>query len=174
MRLPKNSSDPHGRRAGPLSAVLEKIRGRLSPRDMQGLEATFALRAAAQQVDHALNAWMADTAGSFARYQILMALSATAGEGIAHKEIVAAMRVTPATVSGLMAALEREGLVRSDPDPKDRRISIARLTTRGEAVVEKAFEASSAGLRTALASFSTAELKTASALLRRFRDGFSG
>ena len=169
---PMITADPTSRRIGPPPEVLRKIRSRLSQREMQGLEAMFALRAAAQQVDHALNGWMADTAGSFARYQILMALWATAGKGIAHKEIVAAMRVTPATVSGLMAALEREGLVRSDADPVDRRKSIARLTERGEAVVEKAFEASSAGLRAALSSFSTGELNSLSALIKRFGDGF--
>jgi DNA-binding MarR family transcriptional regulator len=162
-----------GHREGLPPAVLEKIRSRLSQREMQGLEAMFALRAAAQQVDYALSGWMADTAGSFARYQILMALWATAGKGIAHKEIVAAMRVTPATVSGLMTALEREGLVRSDGDPADRRKSIARLTNRGEAVVEKAFNASSAGLRDALAPFSAAELKSLSVMLRRFREAFA-
>ena len=102
-----------------------------------------------------------------------MALWATAGKGIAHKEIVAAMRVTPATVSGLMAALEREGLVKSDTDPDDRRKLIAQLTARGEVAVEKAFEASIAGLRAALASFSTAELTDLSALLRRFREAFA-
>ena len=50
-----------------------------------------------------------DHVGSFARYQILMALWASKGKGITHKDIVAAMGVRRATVSGLMAALEREG-----------------------------------------------------------------
>jgi DNA-binding MarR family transcriptional regulator len=158
---------------GPPPAVLEKIRSRLSPREMKGLDAMFTLRAAAQQVDYALSYWMADSAGSFARYQILMALWATGGKGIAHKEIVAAMRVTPATVSGLMAALEREGLVKSDTDTRDRRKLIARLTTLGQAVVEKAFGASIAGLQAAFASFTTAELVGLSALLRRFREAFA-
>jgi len=168
-----NASDPSGRGNGPPSAVLQKIRGRLSRRGMQGLEVVVALRAAAQQVDYALNAWMADTAGSFARFQILMALWATAGKGIAHKEIVAAMRVTPATVSGLMGALEREGLVRSDPAPDDRRILLACLTAHGQAVVEKAFEASSTRLQGAFASFSSDELKHLTELLRRFREAFT-
>jgi DNA-binding MarR family transcriptional regulator len=158
---------------GPPPAVLEKIRSRLAPREMKGLEAVFALRVAAQQVDSALSYWMADTAGSFARYQILMALWTTEGKGIAHKDIVAAMRVTPATVSGLMAALEREGLVKSDTDTGDRRKLIARLTAHGQAVVERAFEASVAGLQAAFASFSTAELGGLSTLLRRFREAFA-
>ena len=168
-----SSSDPAGRGAGPPAAVLKKIRGRLSRRGMQGLEAVIALRAAAQQVDHALNAWMANTAGSFARFQILMALWVTAGRGIAHKEIVAALRVTPATVSGLMGALEREGLVTSQADPDDGRKLIACLTPRGQTIVEQAFESSSAGLQLAFASFSPKDLERLTALLRRFREAFT-
>jgi DNA-binding MarR family transcriptional regulator len=167
------SSDPTGRSAGPPSAVREKIRGRLSRRGMQGLEVVIAVRAAAQQIDYALNAWMANTAGSFARFQILMALWATAGKGIAHKEIVAAMRVTPATVSGLMAALEREGLVKSEADPDDRRKLIASLTAHGLVIVEQALEASSAGLQTAFDSFSQEELEELTASLRRLHDVFA-
>jgi DNA-binding MarR family transcriptional regulator len=56
---------------------------------------------------------MTDTVGSFARYKILMALWITKGKAVPHKDIVAAMGVTRATVSGLMAALEREGFVKS-------------------------------------------------------------
>lgn len=168
-----NSAEAPKPTVGPPPAVLEKIRGRLSQREMKGLDAVFALRVAAQQVDNALSYWMADTAGSFARYQILMALWAAEGKGIAHKDIVAAMRVTPATVSGLMAALEREGLVKSDTDTGDRRKLIARLTTHGKTVVEEAFEASVAGLQAAFASFSTAELAGLSSLLRSFREAFA-
>ena len=43
------------------------MRKRLSEREMQGMLALIALRAAAQQMDNALNEWLADTAGSFAR-----------------------------------------------------------------------------------------------------------
>jgi len=168
-----NSAEAPKPTVGPPPAVLEKIRSRLSQREMKGLDAVFAVRVAAQQVDHALSYWMADTAGSFARYQILMALWAAEGNGIAHKDIVAAMRVTPATVSGLMAALEREGLIKSDTDTGDRRKLLARLTTHGITVVEKAFEASVAGLQAAFASFSTAELAGLSSLLRRLREAFA-
>jgi DNA-binding MarR family transcriptional regulator len=55
-----------------------------------------------------------------------MALWATKGDGLPHKDIVEAMGVTRATVSGLMAALEREGFVRSTIDRDDRRKLIAR------------------------------------------------
>jgi DNA-binding MarR family transcriptional regulator len=94
----------------------------------------FALRTTAQQVDNALNEWMAGTVGSAARFKILMALWATKGKGIPHKDIVRAMGVTRATVSGLMAALESEGLVKSHMDREDRRKLIARLTSKGPGV----------------------------------------
>jgi DNA-binding MarR family transcriptional regulator len=88
---------------------MEEIRKRLSERELHGMQALFALRAGAQQMDNALNEWLADTAGSFARFQILMALFTRKGREISHKEIVNAMGVTRDTVSGLMAALERDG-----------------------------------------------------------------
>jgi len=155
---------------GPPPAVMEEIRRRLSERDVQGLQALFALRAAAQQADNALSEWMADTVGSFARYQILMALWATKGKGIPHKDIVAAMGVTRATVSGLMAALEREGFVKSSVDRDDRRKLIAKLTARGEAVITKAFEFNAARLHAMFASLSSAELTSLTALLHRVRE----
>jgi DNA-binding MarR family transcriptional regulator len=83
------------------------------------------------------------------------------------------MRVTPATVSGLMAALEREGLVRSEADPDDRRKSIVCLTAHGQVIAEKALEESSAGLQVVFASFSPSELKSLTALLRHFREAFT-
>ena len=164
---------PRKRGSGPPHAVLEEIRKHLSPREMQGMEALFALRATAQQADNAVSEWMAGTVGSVARYQILMALWATKGDGIPHKDIVEAMGVTRPTVSGLMAALEREGFIKSTVDRDDRRKQVARLTAKGEAVIKKAFEVNLARFRTLFASLSSADLTQLTALLRRVREGFA-
>lgn len=153
--------------------VMEAIRKRLLSREMQAVETVFALRATAQQVDNAINEWFAGTAGSPARFQILMMLWAAEGKGVPHKDIVAAMGVTRATVSGLMAALEREGLVRSSVDPDDRRQLLASLTAKGEAVISKAQETNTARLGTVIAALSSADLTTLTALLHRFREGFA-
>ena len=161
------------RGSGPPHAVLEEIRKHLSPGEMQGMEALFALRATAQQADNAVSEWMAGTVGSVARYQILMALWATKGDGIPHKDIVEAMGVTRATVSGLMAALEREGFVKSTVDRVDRRKQVARLTAKGEAVIKKAFEVNLTRFRTLFASLSSADLTHLTALLKRVREGFA-
>jgi DNA-binding MarR family transcriptional regulator len=154
-------------------AIMEAIRKRLSRREMQAVETVFALRATAQQMDNVITEWFAGTAGSPARFQILMMLWAAGGNGVPHKDIVAAMGVTRATVSGLMAALEREGLVRSSVDHDDRRQLIAKLTSRGEAVINKAQEANTTRLRAAFASLPSAELTTLTALLHRVGEGFA-
>jgi DNA-binding MarR family transcriptional regulator len=161
------------RRRGPPPAVVEEIRRRLSEREVQGMEALFALRATARQIDNTIGEWMAGKVGSVARYQILMALWATKGDGIPHTEIVEAMGVTRATVSGLMAALERDGLVKSSVDGDDRRKLIARLTAKGEAVISKEFESNLARFRVVFASLSSDELTSFTALLHRFREGFT-
>jgi DNA-binding MarR family transcriptional regulator len=161
------------RTSGPPPEVIEEIRKRLSEREVQGMQALFALRAGAQQMDNALNEWLADTAGSFARFRILMALWASKGQEISHSDIVSAMGVTRATVSGLMAALERDGLVKSKSDEEDRRKLIARLTAKGETTIKKAFETSLNRFRAVFASLSEPELTQLTALLHRIREGFA-
>jgi len=149
------------------------LRKRLSGRELPALQAVFALRATAQQVDNAITEWMAGTAGSPARFQILMRIWAAEGRGVPHKHIVAAMGVTRATVSGLMAALERDGLVRSVEGTEDRRNQLATLTKKGETVVEQAVQANRGRLRAAFASLSADDMATFTLLLQRIRDGFA-
>ena len=156
----------------PPPAVLEEIRSRLSKRELQWVEALFALRATAQQADNACNEWMAGTVGSVARFKILMALLASKGKGLPHKDIVAEMGVTRATVSGLMTALQREGFVKSYMDQDDRRQLIARLTSKGDAAIRKALEVNLARSRPVFASLSSAELTSLTVLLHRFGEGF--
>lgn len=153
--------------------LMAELRRRVSGRDLETMEAMFALRMTAQQADNALTEWIASSAGSPARWQILFLLWVARGEGVPHKDIVAALGVTRATVSGLMAALERDGLVKSAVDRDDRRQLLATLTAKGEAVIGKGFELNLTRLRAVFASFSSAELITLTRLLRRVRDGFA-
>ena len=113
---------------------------------------------------------LAGTVGSAARFQILMALWATKGKGISHKDIVCRWGVTRATVSGLMAALESEGLVKSYMNRDDRRKLNAQLTSKGDAVIKKAFELNLARFRAVFASLSPAELTSLMGLLQRVRE----
>jgi DNA-binding MarR family transcriptional regulator len=151
---------------------MEALRKRFTGQDLPALDVVFALRVTAQQVDNAITEWMADTAGTPARFQILGLLWASGADGVLHKEIVKTLEVTRATVSGLMAALERDGLVKSSVDRDDRRNLVATLTSRGRAIFEKAIDSNAASVRAAFATLSADERETLTSLLRRLRQGF--
>jgi DNA-binding MarR family transcriptional regulator len=168
-----NARKPPLLRPEPPPTVMEAIRERLAGRDMQALEVLFAVRSTARQMDNCITEWMADTAASPARFQIMILLWAARGHGVPHKEIVAALGVTRATVSGLMAALESDGLVKSSAGREDRRSLLATLTSRGKAVIERAIETDTVRLRAAFADLSSKELETFRELLQRVRRGFS-
>jgi DNA-binding MarR family transcriptional regulator len=159
--------------AEPPPGVMAALRGQFTGRELQMFGALFVVRSTAQQMDNAVTQWMADTAASPARFQILMFLWAAKGRGVPHKEIVAALGVTRATVSGLMAGLERDGLVTSAVASDDRRNLLASLTRKGEAIVLKAIDANAARLRAAFTALSSDELTTLTKLLERVRQGFS-
>src|SRR5580700_8476289 len=128
---------PHRLPAEPPPTVMEALRKRFAGQELPALDVVFALRMTAQQMDNTITEWMADTAGTPARFQILGRLWASGAGGVPHKEIVNALEVTRATVSGLMASLERDGLVKSTVDREDRRNLVATLTSRGRAIFEK-------------------------------------
>jgi DNA-binding MarR family transcriptional regulator len=163
---------PHRLPSEPPTTVMEALCKRFAGQDLPALDVVFALRMTAQQVDNTITEWMADTAGTPARFQILGLLWASGAGGVPHKEIVKALQVTRATVSGLMTSLERDGLVKSTVDRDDRRNLIATLTSRGRAIVEKAIDANITSLRAALAPLSAKELATLMSLLQRLRQGF--
>lgn len=153
---------------------MEALRKRFTGQDLRAFGATFVLRATAQQVDNAITEWMADTAGTPARFQILALLWASGASGVPHKEIVQALHVTRATVSGLMACLERDGLVKSTVDRDDRRNLIANLTAKGRTILDKAIDSNLTSMRAAFATLSADELTTLTSLLQRLRQGFVG
>lgn len=133
----------------------------------------FAVRAAAQQMDNTVCEWMADTAATPARFQVLMQLWAAKGHGVAQKDIAANMGVTRATVSGLIAAMERDGLVSSVVADNDRRSQLASLTRKGETIVEKAIETNKTMLRKVFTTLSSDDLTILTTLLTRVRQSFS-
>jgi DNA-binding MarR family transcriptional regulator len=157
----------------PPPLVLEALRKRLPSRDLDAFTATFTLRNTAQQVENVITEWLEGTAGSVARFQIMALLWASDDRGVPHKEIVAALAVTRATLSGLMAGLERDGLVVSTVAQNDRRNLLARLTEQGQAMIDGAVKPNSARMRAAFALLSKDELATLTELLRRVRQGFA-
>jgi DNA-binding MarR family transcriptional regulator len=164
---------PHRLPAEPPPQVQEALRKRMPSRDLDAFTAMFTLRRTAQQVENVVSEWLAETAGSVARFQIMALLWASDGRGVPHKEVVAALGVTRATVSGLMAGLERDGLVVSTVAESDRRNLVACLTEKGQTMMDGVVRPNSVRLRAAFAQLSKDELETLTALLHRVRQGFA-
>jgi DNA-binding MarR family transcriptional regulator len=58
-------------------------------------------------------------------------------QGLTGQDLAGALRVSPATVSGLVRRLERRGLVCREPLPQDRRAKVLRLTDEGSALLHR-------------------------------------
>jgi DNA-binding MarR family transcriptional regulator len=52
-------------------------------------------------------------------------------DGLSQTELIERLSVEPPTVTGTVQRLERDGFVRREPDPRNRRVSRVFLTERG-------------------------------------------
>jgi DNA-binding MarR family transcriptional regulator len=96
-----------------------------------GMEAVIAIRIAAKLIHLNMERW-AETQGlSEGRLQVLFILRIHP-EGVPLGQLAGMQRVSPRNITGLVDALERDGLVERVPDPLDRRSVTARLTDAGE------------------------------------------
>lgn len=66
----------------------------------------------------------------------LMVLLRDSPNGLALNEIARAMRVSPATITGITDRLVRRGLIEREADPNDRRVIRAVLTEQGRGQLE--------------------------------------
>jgi len=75
---------------------------------------------------------------SFARYEMLRLLGFTREGRLPMSSATARLQVHPASVTNTVGRLERDGLVRREPHPHDRRASVLVLTDEGRQRVEAA------------------------------------
>jgi DNA-binding MarR family transcriptional regulator len=73
-------------------------------------------------------------------------------------ELAAAEHVRPATMTRIVQALERDGLVRRESDPDDGRVTRLHATAKGERVMLRGRERRVANLATLLAGLSDEEV----------------
>lgn len=73
---------------------------------------------------------------SLSAFNVLMILNRSEGKGHALRELSDLLLVTRANVTGLVDCLVERKLVERFEDKQDRRIRIARITTRGEKLLE--------------------------------------
>src|ERR1700689_1180790 len=108
--------------------------------DPSACEAFLHLLRAGDEVFHECEAYLAKHNLSQGRFTVLMQLlDKMENRPISRTpaELADLAGVTRATMTGLIDTLERDGLVRREPDPDDRRMMSVQLTALGEAALRK-------------------------------------
>lgn len=88
------------------------------------------------------------------------------------RDLADAADLSPASVTEMLEGLAAAGLVERIRCERDRRVVLTSLTASGRALVEARRARSETKLHAALAQFSDDDLRTAAAVLDRFREMF--
>jgi len=99
--------------------------------ELSAQECFLALLGVAGAVMDDMEAQLARRGTSQGRFRVLLHLERAPGRVLAAGRLAEALGVTPATVTGLLDGLERDGQVRRERSVADRRGIRARLTPRG-------------------------------------------
>lgn len=81
--------------------------------------------------------------------------------------------VTRATMTGLIDTLEKDGYVRREPDPHDRRAMLVQLTPKGEAFTMEVLPGYFRGVATIMSPLSAIERQELVRLLFKVREGIA-
>jgi DNA-binding MarR family transcriptional regulator len=112
--------------------------GRPSARPPGAHELAMALRIAYMTMHRRANADFAPFGLNADQFILLTTLAE--GEGMIQKELVRRTGSDPNTMSGMLARLERDGLVERERHAEDGRAWVVRLTARGRVVHRRAWE----------------------------------
>lgn len=119
-------------------ALLAEIRRRGQGQDEAAIRLCFELLSLASAIDRDCAAHLAPYGLSEGRFVLLFLLDG-AEDGLSPRDLAERAGVTPATITGLLDGLERDGLIVRTPDGQDRRKVRIRLTDAGRDVGARAF-----------------------------------
>lgn len=143
---------------------------RLGAGDHQALRLWLRLLACTNAIERAVRERLkAEFAITLPRFDLMAQLQRSA-EGLSMGELSQRLMVTGGNVTGIVAALEAEGLIVRAPDPRDRRIGRVRLTAAGRSSFDrmaKAHEGWVVGLCEGLSEAEQAALHDLLAKLKR-------
>ena len=110
---------------------------------------------------------------SHAGFNVLMILQ-LAGRPLSQREIGERWLVTRGAVTGLVDSLEAADLVRRQPHPEDRRVSLVELTDKGMSVLDDLLPDHLRGEEEMLASLTEEEQQTLLKLLEKVQSRLGG
>lgn len=91
-------------------------------------------------------------------------------DGCRHKDLASNCHLEPATVTSALLTMEKEGLIRREPDPNDRRSICLSLTPKGTETLERAGRIFRALEEAYFEGFSEEEKRMAEKLLEKLTD----
>ena len=103
----------------------------------------------------------------FATAQLPVLTALKDGAALSQTELARWAKVEQPTMAQLLARMERDGIIRRDPDPRDRRASLVSLTDQARARLPAGRLVLEQGNRDATAGLSSQELDVLIDLLQR-------
>lgn len=135
-----------------------------------GMLALFALRVLSKKITSRAAEWLADFGLTPAQYAYLVVLRASQ-QPCTLNELSKMIHTANATVTGVVASLERAGLVRRKENLRDRRSYLVELTARGQRTIDQAYKVHHEHLEAILANVPVADRAVLFATLLRINDG---
>lgn len=145
--------------------------------DPSALEVYLHLLRTGDEVFRVTDAFLSANNISQGRFTVLMLLmnrEEACGMQRTPAELAEMAGVTRATMTGLIDTLERDGFVKREPDPSDRRMMSVNLTPSGEAFLAKFLPEHFRRTAALMARLTEAERKTLVHLLGKVLQGTTG
>jgi DNA-binding MarR family transcriptional regulator len=150
---------------------LEKHRRRFARFKPLNAQVLFAVRALAQRINDDATERLAVLGLTARQYNYLSVIYVE--ESVTPNEIGTLIHTANPTVTSMLNALERDGLIVREAHPEDGRSSVVTLTPRGKSLYEKAFQLHHDPLEETMAALSTDERKKLVDVLVRLGDSFA-
>lgn len=106
---------------------------------------------------------------SFSQFSALAALGGAAP--LKMRELAGALQVSMPAATHLVDQLERKGLVRRRPHPRDRRVTLVQVTARGARTAARSQGRAARLLAGILSGFPAGERRTVERFMKTMRDG---
>ena len=100
---------------------------------------------------------------------VLTILRSSQGKGCPHNQVSRLLLVSRANVTGLVNSLIRQGLVERAYDEEDRRVCIAQITKKGEALLDSFLPGYHAVIENLFSGLSVDDKKTFNRLMEKLR-----
>lgn len=137
--------------------------------DIASIETCLAFLHTTADVYQALDVHFARYGLSRGKFTLLMQLYLADEKGLTPSECAQRADVTKATITGLLDGLERDGLVRRQPDVTDRRMLRLQLTDKGRDLLSQMLPDHFCRTTDLMANLTDSEKKTLIKLLNKVR-----